>query len=57
MTIKVYGLVNLTKKTYLRIQGFGLVIFLSLVVAGVRHDRDLRPVGSRSIRPAVPRLG
>jgi hypothetical protein len=32
--IKVYGLVSLTKLTYLRIQGFGLVVVLSLLVAG-----------------------
>src|SRR5437763_7788888 len=32
--IKVYGLLTLTKKTYLRIQGFGLVLLLSLVAAG-----------------------
>ena len=32
--IKVYGLVNMTKKTYLRIQGFGLVILLSLMAGG-----------------------
>jgi hypothetical protein len=45
--IKVYGLVSLTKKSYLRIQSFGLVILLSIMAAGgamMKLKNEWRPI-------------